>query len=391
MDLSDFDFDLPEELIAQQPSAVRGTSRLLVLDRECGTLEHTVFPRLVDYLRPADLLVLNNTKVFPARLLGRRVPSGGAVECLLLRRLPPQQLPTSPFDLRSGRPERSRGPQLPAPKGEPGGLEVGQSGVGSSAIWDVLMHPGQKLKPGARVLFERAGVRLWGEVLARHFHGRRTIGLWADEGVSVATAIDSIGHVPLPPYIKREDRAADRERYQTVYARKLGSVAAPTAGLHFTSDALDALAARGVELVEVTLHVGYGTFKPMRTECVEDHRVDSETFTVSSRAADAITRARGAGRRVIAVGTTTARALESVTIGPEGRIEASHGDTDLFIRPGHVFRIVNGLLTNFHLPRSSLLILVAAFAGRERILAAYREAIARGYRFYSYGDAMLIT
>ena len=347
MDVADFDFELPDELIAQAPPQTRGDSRLLVLPRSGAGVEHTLFARVGDFLRPGDLLVLNNTKVFPARLLGHRVPSGGSVECLLL----------APLD---------------------------------GNTWDALMHPGQKLKPGAQVLFERDGIRLHGEVIARHFYGRRTVRLWADHGAEVADVIDHIGHVPLPPYIRRDDASSDRERYQTVYARERGSVAAPTAGLHFTGDLLDALASHGVERAEVTLHVGYGTFQPVRASRVEDHLVDAEAYTVSAGAADAITRARREGRRIVAVGTTTARTLESVTIDDEGRVEASSGRTRLFIHPGHEFRIVNGLITNFHLPRSSLLMLVAALAGRERVLEAYREAVARRYRFYSYGDAMLI-
>ena len=318
------------------------------MPRAGGDFQHTDFSRIGDSLWPGDLLVLNDTKVFPARLLGHRVPSGGAVECLLL------------------------------------------SALGNDH-WDALMHPGQKLKPGAQVLFERDGVQLHGEVIAHHFHGRRTIRLWADEGVSTVDAIDRIGHVPLPPYIKRDDNTSDRERYQTVYARERGSVAAPTAGLHFTDDLLRALASSGVERADVTLHVGYGTFNPVRAERVEDHLVHPESFAVSAAAAGALTRARRDGRRIIAVGTTTARTLESLRIDDEGRVEASSGDTRLFIRPGHEFRVVNGLMTNFHLPRSSLLMLVAAFAGREHVLEAYREAVARRYRFYSYGDVMLIV
>jgi S-adenosylmethionine:tRNA ribosyltransferase-isomerase len=223
-----------------------------------------------------------------------------------------------------------------------------------------------------------------------HFHGRRTIRLWADEGVEVADAIDRIGHVPLPPYIKRPDRPSDRLRYQTVYARERGSIAAPTAGLHFTDEVLAALAARGVECTEITLHVGYGTFKPIRAVTLDEHVIDPEAFIVNEGAAEAITRARRERHRVIAVGTTTVRVLESLAVGDDGHVEAASGETALFIRPGHEFRIVDGLITNFHLPQSSLLVLVAAFAGRKRILEAYREAVAHGYRFDSYGDAMLI-
>jgi S-adenosylmethionine:tRNA ribosyltransferase-isomerase len=231
---------------------------------------------------------------------------------------------------------------------------------------------------------------LHGEVLARHFHGRRTIRLWTEDGRVVTTAIDAIGHMPLPPYIHRDDRPDDRERYQTIYARTRGSVAAPTAGLHFTEDVLRDLERRGVERTEITLHVGYGTFKPVRTDRVEEHTVDPETFTVDADAAAAITSALRARRRVIAVGTTTVRALESLNLDAYGVLHPASGETALFIYPGREFRIVSGMVTNFHLPRSSLLMLVSALAGRERVLHAYREAVARRYRFYSYGDAMLI-
>ncbi len=350
MDVSDFDFELPGELIAQAPSAVRGESRLLVLSQATGAVEHVRFDRIGEFLRAGDLLVVNNTRVFPARLLGHRVPSGGAVECLLLER-------------------RS---------------------VADGEVWDALMHPGQKLKPGARVLFRRDDVVLYGEVLERHFHGRRTVRLWTTEERDVGAAIDAIGHIPLPPYIHRDDTTDDRTRYQTVYAHERGSVAAPTAGLHFTDAILSELDRRGIERVDVTLHVGYGTFQPVRVERVEDHVMEPETFTVDERAADALTRALHEQRRIIAVGTTTVRTLESLSTDAEGAVHPLSGRTALFIHPGRPFRIVSGMVTNFHLPRSSLLMLVAALAGRERLLGAYADAIARGYRFYSYGDAMLI-
>ena len=346
MDVTDFDYDLPDELIAQEP-AERGHSRLLLLDRDSGAVEHSTIARLPEHLGAGDLVVVNDTRVFPARLLGRRVPSGGAVECLLLSR-------------------------------------------GDAGTWSALVHPGQKLRPGARILFERDGTRLQGEILARHFHGRRTIRLWSDEGDDIDDAIDRIGHVPLPPYIVRADRPSDRQRYQTVYARVRGSVAAPTAGLHLTEHLLETMRAGGVGTTAITLHVGYGTFKPVRAARVEDHQVDPEVFEVHDTAARTIADTRRAGHRVIAVGTTTTRALESLSLDENGIGAPSCGETRLFIHPGHHFRIVQGLLTNFHLPRSSLLMLVAAFAGRERVLAAYREAIREGYRFYSYGDAMLI-
>lgn len=350
MDVSDFSFVLPDELIAQE-AAPRGASRLLALDRATGHTRHARIADLPSLLRPGDLLVLNNTRVMAARLLGRRVPTGGMVECFLL-----------------------------AP-GTPGTS-------GTSEIFEALMHPGQKLKPGARVRFEGAAGVLHGEVLARHFHGRRTVRLWTEDGADVEARVDALGHIPLPPYIHRPDTPADRERYQTVYARVRGSVAAPTAGLHFTPEILSDLERAGVERTEITLHVGYGTFKPVRVPRVEDHIVDPEPFEIGADAAGAITRAKREKRRVIAVGTTTTRALEQAAQQGGGRIEAGAGLARIFIYPGHTFRAIDGLLTNFHLPASSLLMLVAAFAGRERVLAAYRDAVEQRYRFYSYGDAM---
>ena len=250
------------------------------------------------------------------------------------------------------------------------------------------MHPGQKLKPGARVVFE--GIRtIHGEILERGFFGRRVVRLWTDDGSPLDEAVDAIGHMPLPPYIKREDRADDRDRYQTVFAAR-GSIAAPTAGLHFSPPLMTALAARGVEIVALTLHVGYGTFQPIRVDRVEDHRLEAERYEIGAPAAAAINRARADRRRIIAVGTTTTRTLEAVARLHDGAIVAGQGDTDLFLYPGAKFTILGGLLTNFHLPRSSLLMLVSAFAGRDRVRSAYDAAIAERYRFYSYGDAMLI-
>ena len=349
MDVRDFDFDLPSELIAQAPAAERGGARLLCLHRSTGSPTHTAVAALPDLLQSGDLLVVNNTRVFPARLLGRRVPSGGAVECLLISRL----------------------------------------GDSSGGHWEALMHPGQKLRPGAQVVFEGARV-IHGEVLERRFHGRRVVRLWTDDGSPVDDAIDAIGHMPLPPYIRREDRPEDRDRYQTVFARERGSIAAPTAGLHLTPALLDAVAGRGVEVAELTLHVGYGTFQPVRAEHVEDHRVEPERYDISERTATAINRALDEGRRIIAVGTTTTRTLEAVAGAHAGRVVAGAGETDLFIYPGFRFQVIAGLMTNFHLPCSSLLMLVAAFVGHDRVLAAYRVAVEERYRFYSYGDAMLI-
>jgi S-adenosylmethionine:tRNA ribosyltransferase-isomerase len=348
--VSDFDFDLPADLIAQE-AAPRGTSRLLLLDRATGATSSGTVTDLPTVLRAGDLLVVNDTRVFPARLLGRRVPSGGAVECLLL-----------------------------ADTGDPG-----------ATTWEALMHPGQKLKPGSIVRFDGPAGVLMGEVLERHFQGRRTIRLWTESGASVTSLIDALGHTPLPPYIARDDTPADRERYQTVFAQARGSVAAPTAGLHFSTELLERLRDAGIERTAITLHVGYGTFKPVKVDRVEDHRVDPEPYTISDDATARINRARAEGRRVIAVGTTTTRALEDAARRNAGIVSAGSAVAETFIYPGFTFRIVDGLMTNFHLPKSSLLMLVSAFAGRERVLAAYREAVSQRFRFYSYGDSMLIV
>ena len=345
-----FNFDLPEHLIAQHPRA-RGTSRLLVVDRARGAWsEHTVAD-LPALLSTGDLIVANDTRVFPARLIGRRDPSGGAAECFLLERETDNE-------------------------------------------WLALVHPGQKLKPGARVLFEDAtrapDVRIHAEILDRRFYGRRLVRLRAEGVDDIDQAIDRLGHMPLPPYIKRDDGFEDRERYQTVYARTRGSVAAPTAGLHFDAPLIARLAAAGIGWTTVTHHVGYGTFKPVRVETVEEHAVDPERFEIPAGVADAISNTRRHGNRIVAVGTTTTRALESAARGA-GEITAGRGTTDLFIHPGYQFRTVDALMTNFHLPQSSLLMLVCAFAGMELTLAAYRHAVAQEFRFYSYGDAMLIV
>jgi S-adenosylmethionine:tRNA ribosyltransferase-isomerase len=253
-----------------------------------------------------------------------------------------------------------------------------------------LVHPGQKLKPGARVVFE--GIHtLHGEVLERRFFGRRLVRLWTEDGATVDDAVDAIGHVPLPPYIKRGDSVDDRDRYQTVFAQARGSIAAPTAGLHFTPALMAALTARGVETTAITLHVGYGTFQPVRVDRVEDHRLESESYEIGAEATAAISRARAERRRIIAVGTTTTRTLEAVALAHDGAIVAGHGATDLFIYPEFTFRVVGGLMTNFHVPKSSLLMLVSAFAGRNLVRTAYDAAIAERYRFYSYGDSMLIV
>jgi S-adenosylmethionine:tRNA ribosyltransferase-isomerase len=368
MHVSDFDFYLPDELIAQH-AAARGTSRLFLLDRGTGTYRHATIAELSTILVPGDVLVLNNTRVIAARLLGRRLPTGGMVECLLLGTTTLAPDISRPDELASTDPRAAAG-------------EIRQA--------EALVHPGQKLKPGSLMRFEGPAGVLVGQIVARHFHGRRTIRLWAEGGGNVDALIDALGHMPLPPYIKRSDTLDDRERYQTVYARVRGSIAAPTAGLHFTPALLSALEERGIERVEITLHVGYGTFKPVRVTRVEDHVVDPEQYEISIEAETALARAKEQRRRVIAVGTTTTRALEDAAARGNGRVRAGSGTASLFIFPGYRFQVIDGLLTNFHLPASSLLMLVAAFAGRERILDAYREAVEQQYRFYSYGDAMLI-
>jgi S-adenosylmethionine:tRNA ribosyltransferase-isomerase len=384
MDVSDFDFDLPDQLIAQDPPEQRGDSRLLVMDRASGAIRHATFAALADLLRPGDVLAVNDTRVFPARLLGRRIPSGGAVECLLVRPLTTSNSPEHPTPDQEGGPTPGRASRDVLGVGPAKPLDAG-----SFQEWEALVHPGQKLKPGAQVLFEGNGVAIQGEILERRFFGRRTVRLRA-EGADLETAIGRIGHIPLPPYIRRGDRPSDHERYQTVYAKERGSIAAPTAGLHFTDTLLDRLSASGIEQVRITLHVGYGTFKPVRSDRVEDHTVDAERFSVTPEAADALTRAHRDGRRIIAVGTTTTRALESLDVTDDGLVLPRSGEATLFIHPGHRFRLVTGLITNFHLPRSSLLMLVAAFGGRDQVMNAYREAVTAGYRFYSYGDAMIV-
>ncbi len=348
--LADFDFELPDHLIAQEPRP-RGGSRLLVVDRVTGTWTESRVADLAQWLAPGDVVVANDSKVFPARLLGHRA-GGGRAECFLLHRADPHD----------------------------------------DTLWWALVNPGQRLPVGAPINFtdvSRApGMTLAGEIVDRDAEGRRLVRLTAS-GTDVAHAIDALGHMPLPPYIRRPDSASDRERYQTMFAREEGSIAAPTAGLHFDAPLIASLAAAGIVQTTVTLHVGYGTFKPVKVDDVREHRVDAEQYEVSKAAADVMTAARAGGGRVVAVGTTTTRTLESAARAT-GVVSAGAGQTDLCILPGHAFRAVDILLTNFHLPKSSLLLLVAAFGGRELVLAAYRDAVARGFAFYSYGDAMLI-
>ncbi len=352
--VTDFDFDLPPELIAQQPPAERGQSRMLVVDRRTGGLEDSQFSQFPSLLRPGDLLVLNDSRVIPARLHAKRTivrdrqePSG-LVEVLL----------TEPV------------------------------GVGT---WRALVKPGKKVGVGERLMFPGpAGESaLEAEVLERGEYGERLLRFApVDDFFGI---LDRIGHMPLPPYIRREDAEPDRERYQTVFAHDPGSVAAPTAGLHFTPEMLDQISARGVEIARVTLHVGLGTFAPLRVERLDEVRLHRERYTISSATAEALNRARLEGRRVVAVGTTVVRTLEAAALGAnDGPLEAKAGTTDIFISPGFPFRVVDALLTNFHLPQSSLLMLVSAFAGRERVLEAYSHAVGARYRFFSYGDCMFL-
>jgi S-adenosylmethionine:tRNA ribosyltransferase-isomerase len=348
--ISDFDFQLPEELIAQRPLDARDASRMLVLDRTSRSWRDARFSDLPSELSAGDLLVVNNTRVFPARLAGRREPSGGQIELLLIEEREP-------------------------------------------LVWEALARPARRLSPGQALSF--GGGRLRAEVIEERADGRRTVRFSCD-AEDFFPLVEQLGRMPLPPYIKRErleeDGARgeeDRERYQTVYAASRGAIAAPTAGLHFTPRVFELLGARGVSVAEITLHVGYGTFAPVRVEDLSGHEVEPERFEIGDEAARAINRAREEGRRVVAVGTTTVRALESAA-EEGGRVRAGGGLARLTITPGYEFKTVGALVTNFHLPRSSLLVLAAAFAGRELTLDAYRHAVAARYRFYSYGDCMLI-
>ncbi len=353
--VDDFDYDLPEELIAQQPPEERGTSRMLVMNRGTGAVQDDIFAGFGDQLRPGDLLVLNDSRVIPARLYARRT--------LVRDREKP-----------SGRIEV----MLVEPAGE--------------NQWRALVRPGRNVAIGERLVFPSAngGIALEAEVLERGKFGERLLEFApADDFFAV---LDRIGHVPLPPYIHREDAEADRERYQTVFASEHGSVAAPTAGLHFTPRMLGALAVKGVEIARVTLHVGLGTFAPLRVDRVDEVRLHRERYSIGATAADALNRAVTDGRRIVAVGTTVIRTLEAAALEVGGsQIKPHSGTTEIFISPGFEFRVVSALLTNFHLPQSSLLMLVSAFAGRERVLAAYRHAVDEKYRFFSYGDCMFIA
>lgn len=337
---SDFYFDLPQELIAQDPLEDRSASRLLVLDKRTGETSHHVFKEIIDYLNPGDCLVLNNTKVIPARLLGCREATGGAVEVLLLKRK-------------------------------------------DKDIWETLVKPGKKAKPGTRLVFGDGLLRA--EVLETVEEGNRLIR-FEYEGI-FEEVLDRLGEMPLPPYITH--KLQDKNRYQTVYAKYEGSAAAPTAGLHFTQELLQKIEEKGVELAYVTLHVGLGTFRPVKTENILEHHMHSEYYEVPSDAAEKMNRAKETGKRVICVGTTSCRTVESAA-DANGRIAPCRGNTEIFIYPGYQFKMLDALITNFHLPESTLVMLVSALAGREHVLNAYQEAIKGKYRFFSFGDAMFI-
>lgn len=348
--VSDFDFELPEALIAQEPAADRAGSRMLALDRTGGGWTDRQFRELPSLLRPGDLLVLNDSRVIPARLFAHR-----------------EGLHTQAGHHTMGRVQVLLAEQI------------------SEWEWKALVRPGRKVLTGERLSF--GGDDLQAEVIGHGEFGERMLR-FAPVADFFGT-VERLGHMPLPPYIHREDRAGDRERYQTVYARERGSVAAPTAGLHFTPEILDAIRARGVEIARATLHVGLGTFQPVRVERVGDVRLHAERYTISAETADALNAARREGRRIVAAGTTTVRTLEHCAL-QSAEFGAHSGSTSIFIAPGFEFRVVGALLTNFHLPQSTLLMLVSAFAGREKLLAAYRHAVEAGYRFFSYGDCMFI-
>lgn len=340
MNLHDFYFDLPEELIAQDPLEDRSSSRMLVLDKKTGERQHKVFKEVVDYLNPGDCLVINNTRVLPARLIGSKEGTGAKIEVLLLKRK-------------------------------------------QDNVWETLVKPGRKAKPGTRIVF--GDHLLVGEVIDIVEEGNRLIR-FEYEGI-FEEVLDKLGEMPLPPYITHQLK--DKDRYQTVYAKHNGSAAAPTAGLHFTKELLEQIKAKGVKVANVTLHVGLGTFRPVKVENVLDHHMHSEFYRIEEEDAKLINDTKKAGGRIISVGTTSTRTMESVA-DENGMVRAGSGWTEIFIYPGYKFKVIDGLITNFHLPESTLLMLVSALAGREHVLEAYQEAVEKRYRFFSFGDAMLI-
>jgi len=341
MKTSDFFYELPEELIAQDPLEDRTASRLLVLDRKTDKLEHKIFSDVIDYLNPGDCLVINNTRVIPARLIGEKEGTGGKVEILLLKRR-------------------------------------------ENDIWESLVKPGKKLRLGARVTFGDG--RLKAEILEIAEEGNRLVKFYY-EGI-FEEILDSLGEMPLPPYITH--KLEDKEMYQTVYAKFDGSAAAPTAGLHFTTELLEKIRHKGVRIASITLHVGLGTFRPVKVEDVNNHHMHTEWYEVNKEAADIINETKKNGGRVICVGTTSCRTIESVA-DENGLMSAKTGETDIFIYPGYKFKVMDGLITNFHLPESTLVMLVSAFAGKERVLSAYETAVKERYRFFSFGDAMILV
>lgn len=340
MKVNDFLYELPEELIAQHPLEKRDDSRLLVLDKSDGNIQHRIFSDILGLIKPGDCLVLNNTRVLPARLLGTRVDSGGKIEFVLLKRM-------------------------------------------DGDVWEVILKPGRRAKPGARFVFGEGLLKA--QVIDVVEEGNRLVR-FEYEGI-FEQILDKVGLMPLPPYITA--RLEDKERYQTVYSKDNGSAAAPTAGLHFTKELLKSLSENGVGIAYLTLHVGLGTFRPVKTEDVENHKMHSEYFTIGSDACDIINETRKKGRRIIAVGTTSCRVLETIS-DCEGKVGPCNGWTDIFIYPGYRFKAVDGMITNFHLPGSTLIMLISAFAGRDKIMNAYNEAIEKRYRFFSFGDAMYI-
>lgn len=342
MNLHDFYYDLPSELIAQDPLSDRSASRLMILNKQTGEMQHKIFKDVIDYLNPGDCLVINDTKVIPARLIGEKEGTKAAIEVLLLNRKKDQK-----------------------------------------DTWEALVKPGKKARPGVRILF--GGGRLTGEVLEIVEDGNRLIQFTYD-GI-FEEILDELGQMPLPPYITH--KLEDKNRYQTVYAKHEGSAAAPTAGLHFTPQLLRAIAEKGVEIARVTLHVGLGTFRPVKVENILEHHMHSEFYQVDREAADKINKAKAGGKRVICVGTTSTRTLESAA-DENGKVQPCSGQTQIFIYPGYQFKVTDCLITNFHLPESTLVMLVSALAGREQVLAAYRQAVEEKYRFFSFGDAMLI-
>lgn len=340
MKRTDFYYELPEELIAQDPLEDRSSSRLLVLDRKSGAVSHHVFREITEYLKEGDCLVINDTKVIPARLIGSKIGTDAKIEVLLLKRK-------------------------------------------ENNIWETLVKPGKKMKAGAKLSFGDG--LLTGEVIDIVEEGNRLIR-FSFEGI-FEEILDQLGQMPLPPYITHQ--LQDKNRYQTVYAKHTGSAAAPTAGLHFTPELLRAIEERGIEIAKVTLHVGLGTFRPVKVDEITDHHMHSEFYQIDEEAAKKINRAKATGNRVICVGTTSCRTIESAA-DESGHLKAKSGWTDIFIYPGYEFRALDGLITNFHLPESTLIMLVSALAGRENVLAAYEEAVKERYRFFSFGDAMLV-